>query len=183
VQNKAQLAYDSVAAWLDKQPGAETPGKIQRNRDLQAQLVLQDKAASWLRDRRHDAGALTFQTTELQPVMSEEGIVTDLRSKQHNRATLLIEDFMIAANQTTATFLEKRGLPSIRRVVKIPERWDRIRALAATLGANLSEEPDARSLEAFLQKRPRSNPLHFPEVSRPGIKRPGRAEYMLNMRG
>src|SRR5262252_5422023 len=183
VQNKAQLAYNSVAAWLDKETGAETPEKIQRNRNLQAQLVLQDKAASWLRDRRHDAGALTFHTTELQPVMNEEGIVTDLQSKQHNRATLLIEDFMIAANQTTATFLEKRGLPSIRRVVKIPERWDRIRALAAALGGNLSEEPDARSLEAFLLQQQKSNPTHFPELSLSVIKLLGRGEYMVKMPG
>ncbi len=147
VQNKAQLAYNSVAAWLDKEPGAAMPEKIQRNGDLQSQLVLQDKAASWLRARRHQAGALTFHTTELQPIMTPEGVVTDLQSKQHNRATLLIEDFMISANQTTAAFLEQRGLPSIRRVVKIPERWDRIRALADTLGAT------------FL-------PIRMPEVSR-----------------
>src|SRR5215468_3516366 len=86
VQNKAQLAYNSVAAWLDKEAGAETPEKIQRNRDLQAQLTLQDKAASWLRDRRHEAGALTFHTAELQPILNEEGLVTDLQSKQRNRA-------------------------------------------------------------------------------------------------
>jgi exoribonuclease-2 len=183
VQNKAQLAYNSVAAWLDKETGAETPEKIQRNRKLQAQLVLQDKAASWLRERRHESGALTFHTTELQPVLNEEGVVTDLQSKQRNRATLLIEDFMIAANQTTAAFLEKRGLPSIRRVVKIPERWDRIRALAATLGGNLSEEPDARSLESFLQQQQRSNPLHFPELSLSVIKLLGRGEYMVKMPG
>ena len=78
VQNKAQLAYNSVAAWLDKEPGAQTPDKIQRNRDLQSQLALQDKAASWLRARRHQAGALTFHTTELQPIMTAEGVVTDL---------------------------------------------------------------------------------------------------------
>src|SRR5262249_17289598 len=144
VQNKAQLAYNSVAAWLDNEPGAVTPQKIQQNPDLQQQLRLQDKAARFLRDRRHECGALTFQTTELQPIRSPEGIVVDLQSKQHNRATLLIEDFMIAANQTTAGFLEQHSFPSIRRVVKIPERWDRIRALAASLGADLSEEPDAR---------------------------------------
>jgi exoribonuclease-2 len=183
VQNKAQLAYNSVAAWLDQETGAQPPEKIQRNRDLQNQLRLQDKAAQSLRERRHEAGALTFHTLELQPIMSSEGIVTDLQSKQHNRATLLIEDFMIAANQTTATFLEKKGLPSVRRVVKIPERWDRIRALAAALGENLSADPDARSLEGFLQKQQKSNPAHFPELSLSVIKLLGRGEYMVKMPG
>jgi exoribonuclease-2 len=183
VQNRAQLAYNSVAAWLDNEPGAETPPKIQRNPDLQNQLRLQDKAAQFLRDRRHEAGALTFHTTELKPIMSPEGVVVDLQTKQHNRASLLIEDFMIAANQTTATFLEQRGFPSIRRVVKIPERWDRIRALAAVLGGNLSEQPDARSLEDFLQLQQRTNPLRFPELSLSVIKLLGRGEYMVKMPG
>lgn len=183
VQNKAQLAYNSVAAWLDQQPDGKTPEKVERNRDLQKQLRLQDQAAACLRQRRHEAGALTFQTMELQPIMSPDGMVVDLASKQHNRATLLIEDFMIAANQTTASFLEQRGLPSIRRVVKIPERWDRIRALAAALGGNLSPEPDARSLEEFLQQQQRSNPSHFPELSLSIIKLLGRGEYMVKMPG
>ena len=183
VKNKAQLAYNSVAAWLDEEPGAGTPEKLSRNRELQKQLRLQDTAAQWLRTKRHEAGALTFHTLELQPVMSPEGAVVDLQSKQHNRASLLIEDFMIAANQTTATFLEGRGLPSVRRVVKIPERWDRIRALAAALGGNLSPDPDARSLEDFLQQQERSNPARFPELSLSIIKLLGRGEYMVKMPG
>jgi VacB/RNase II family 3'-5' exoribonuclease len=183
VQNKAQLAYNSVAAWLDGQAGADPPEKIRRNPNLQAQLKLQDKAAELLRQCRHDAGALTFHTTELQPIMSPDGMVVDLQSKQHNRATLLIEDFMIAANQTTATFLDARGFPSIRRVVRIPDRWDRIRAIAATLGGNLSPEPDARSLESFLQQQQRSNPADFPELSLAVIKLLGRGEYMVKTPG
>jgi exoribonuclease-2 len=183
VHNKAQLAYNSVAAWLDQESGAVTPEKIKKNQDLQEQLRLQDKAAQALRERRHEAGALTFHTTELQPVLSDDGTVVDLRSKQHNRATRLIEDFMIAANQTTATFLEKTGFPSIRRVVRIPERWDRIRALAAALGGNLSPEPDAQSLESFLQQQQRTNPSHFPELSLSVIKLLGRGEYVVKAPG
>jgi exoribonuclease-2 len=183
VLNKAQLAYNSVAAWLDQEPGAQTPEKIRRDRNLQEQLRLQDKAAQALRERRHEAGALTFQTLELHPVLSEEGIVVDLQAKQHNRASLLIEDFMIAANQTTAAFLEGRGLPSIRRVVKIPERWDRIRTLAGALGGNLSPEPDARSLESFLQQQQRANPSRFPELSLSVIKLLGRGEYVVKTPG
>ena len=53
---------------------------------------------------------------------------------QANRARDLIEDFMIAANTATAEFLAARRSPSIRRVVRTPERWPRIVALAAGLG-------------------------------------------------
>jgi len=58
--------------------------------------------------RRHDAGALSFQTVELHPVMSTEGSVLDLATRQQNRASYIIEDFMIASNQATAGFLDER---------------------------------------------------------------------------
>lgn len=183
VRNRAKLAYNSVAAWLEEDPEAKAPEIILSNPELQAQLRLQDEAARLLRDRRHEAGALSFRTLELQPIVSSEGIVVDLQSKQHNRATLLIEDFMIAANQTTAGFLQNRGLPSIRRVVRDPERWDRIRALASSLGGSLSPEPDARSLEAFLQQQQRANPTGFPDLSLSIIKLLGRGEYIVKAPG
>ena len=44
---------------------------------------------------------------------------------------------MVAANGATARFLESKGFPSMRRVLRTPERWDRIVALAAELGEQL----------------------------------------------
>ena len=73
--------------------------------------------------------------------------VSDLRLEQKNRAKELIEDFMIAANVTTARFLDSKGFPSLRRVLRSPERWSRIVELAADLGAQLPAQPDARALE------------------------------------
>jgi exoribonuclease-2 len=183
VENKAQLTYNAVAAWLDEEPGAKTPQKILGNADLQNQLKMQDAAAEILREKRHEAGALTFHTAELQPVLTPEGVVVDLQERLHNRASRLIEDFMIAANQATAGFLDQRGLPGIRRVVKNPERWDRIRTLAASLGGNLPPEPDAKSLEGFLQQQQRTNPSHFPELSLSIIKLLGRGEYVVKTPG
>ena len=58
----------------------------------------------------------------------------DVRPQAPNRAKELIENLMIAANGVTARFLDARGFPSLRRVVKSPERWDRIRALAEQTG-------------------------------------------------
>ena len=90
---------------------------------------------------------------------------------------------MIAANQATATFLDQRGLPSIRRVLRNPERWDRIVSLAASLGTHLAAEPDVRSLEAFLKQQQRTNPAHFADLSLAVIKLLGRGEYVLKSPG
>jgi VacB/RNase II family 3'-5' exoribonuclease len=190
VQNKAQLTYNAVADWLEgtapnsqTEAGSRTLTKIQASEDLQAQLRLQDKAAGILRERRHEAGALTFYSSELKPVMSPEGTVIELQAQHRNRASLLIEDLMVAANQATAMFLDAKGLPSVRRVVRTPARWDRIVGLAASMGSRLPADPDAASLEGFLQQQHKANPDHFADLSLAVIKLLGRGEYVLKAPG
>ena len=174
VQNHAQLTYNAVAAWLEgKQDSSKDRSditarvleKIVHNDELADQLNLQNEAAERLRERRHQAGALSLETTELQPILSREGHVIDLDIRRPNRASLLIEDLMVAANQVTALLLEEKNVPSIRRVVKDPERWDRIVTLASTLRGNLPSEPNAKSLEDFLKQQRRVNPDHFHDLS------------------
>ena len=133
VRNQAQLAYDSVGAWLeDKGPA---PAKVAASTALQAQLKLQNEAAQALRKQRYQNGALNIDTAEVRPVVLNQQVV-DVVNQQRNHATDLIEDFMIAANGVVARMLEK--VSSLRRIVKTPERWDRIVQLAATAQRNTS---------------------------------------------
>ena len=189
VQNHAQLTYNGVAAWLEgeqdsgKSSSQRVLEKIVHDAELVEQLKWQNEVAELLRQKRHEAGALSLETTELQPILSPEGHVVDLDARGPNRASLMIEDLMVAANQATASFLEQKNIPSIRRVVKDPERWDRIVILANSLGGHLSSEPDAKSLEGFLQQQRRMNPDHFRDLSLSIIKLLGRGEYVLQSPG
>jgi exoribonuclease-2 len=90
---------------------------------------------------------------------------------------------MIAANGVTATYLEAKGFPSLRRVLRSPERWDRIALLAARFGDRLPAEPDAVSLEAFLVRRRQADPEQFPDMSLAVVKLIGRGEYALDLPG
>jgi exoribonuclease-2 len=175
VENKAQLTYDGVADWLD---GTSSVPNIEQSRELQDQLRLQDRVAQSLRKARHEAGALTFQKSEMNPVVSSEGVVLDLEMRRQNRASLLIEDLMIASNQAVAKFLDDNDFPSLRRVVKTPERWDRIASLAASSGYRLPDEPDVKGLEQFLDLQRQTNPDHFADLSLAVVKLLGRGEYM-----
>ena len=60
-----------------------------------------------------------------------------------NRAKRIIEDFMIAANGVTSRYLASRNRTSIRRIVRVPKRWDRIVSIADEHGTALPEKPDA----------------------------------------
>ena len=176
VRNRAQLTYNAVGPWLEG--SAAPPPKVAASGDLQAQLKLQDEAAGWLREARHRLGALTFDRIEAQPVIAD-GQVRDVVARQSNRAAELIEDFMIAANETIAQTLRQANVSSIRRVVKAPERWPRIVELARQYGDQLPPEPDAAALNGFLTRRRQSDPLHFSDVSLSVLKLMGPGEYVL----
>jgi VacB/RNase II family 3'-5' exoribonuclease len=180
VHNKAQLAYNAVGAWLEGRGPA--PAKVAASPELQAQLKLQDEIAQTLKKARFEHGALTIENTETRPVMSQNQIV-DIVRQEKNRATELIEDFMIAANQAVALTLEKRGISSIRRIVKTPERWERIVALAAQYGTKLPAQPDSKSLNDFLIQRKAADPDHFADISLAVVKLMGPGEYVLQRPG
>ncbi len=180
VCNKAKLAYNSVAAWLDGK--GEMPPLIARIKGLEETIRLQDKVADQMRGRRHELGALDLETIETKAIFAG-GKVVDLREDVRNNARMLIEDFMIGANGVTARFLEKHHASSLRRVVRSPERWDRIEKIASGLGDKLPPGPDAGALEAFLLRRKKVDPLRFPDLSLAVVKAMGAGEYVLERPG
>lgn len=180
VRNRAQLAYNAVGAWLEGRGPA--PAKVAASTDLQEQLHLQNDIAQALRAARFRHGALNIETIEVSPVLLNEHVV-DLQKQEKNHATELIEDFMIAANQAVAMTLESKKISSIRRVVKTPERWDRMVELARQHGGNLPAQPDSKALNDFLQKRKAADPDHFADVSLTVIKLMGPGEYVLERPG
>ncbi len=178
VRNKAQLQYNSLGAWLEG--SAPAPPKVSASSDLQAQLKLQDEVAQKLKDQRFEHGALTLQSDELTALMVN-GQVVDVVPQQKNRATELIEDFMIAANGVVARLLA--NVSSIRRIVRTPKRWDRIVALAAAKGEKLPAQPDSKALNDLLLRRKAADPDHFAELSLTVIKLIGPGEYVLERAG
>ncbi len=180
VFNHAQLAYDAVAAWLED--GAPPPPALRAVKGLEEQLRLQDKTAQCMRAVRVERGALRLETLEAKAVFDGDTLAA-LRPNLKNRARELIEDFMIGANGATALYLEEKKLPALRRVLRSPERWERIVALAADLGEHLPEQPDPRALGEFLARRKAADPLRFPDVSLSVVKLLGSGEYAVQFPG
>ena len=179
VHNRAKLTYDAVGAWLEDR-GPEPPA-IARSPELREQVRMQDEAAGRLRLARKRAGALDFESVEASPVVVN-GKVIDLQVARRTRARDLIEDFMVAANRSVATYLLEHGSASLRRVVREPKRWDRIVALAAEVGDTLPETPDSISLSEFLARRRAADPDHFADLSLSVVKLLGPGVYVLERR-
>jgi ribonuclease R len=175
VRNRAKLAYNSVAAWLEA--GGAMPEAVAGVAGLADNLRLQDQAAQRLKNFRHLQGALNLDTIEAKPVFSGTEI-SDLEVEKRNRAKDIIEDFMIGANGAVARYLASKKFPSIRRVVRVPKRWDRIVAIAKEHGYTLPDIPDSKALDQFLVKQRAADPDRFPDLSLAVIKLLGSGEYV-----
>ena len=175
VRNRAQLTYSAVGSWLEGT--AAMPPKVAASAPLAAQLQLQNEVAHLLRGARDRLGALTFDRAELQSVV-DNGKVRSVEGRRANTASRLIEDFMIGANEVMAQTLRAAGVASIRRIVKVPERWPRMVELAEHCGDHLPAEADPAALNAFLLRRKQADPVHFADVSLSVLKLMGPGEYV-----
>jgi exoribonuclease-2 len=180
VSNKAKLSYNSVAQWLEENgpmaQGIETVDNLEEN------LKLQENASQKLKALRYVHGALNFETIEARPVFAGDEL-RDLEAEEKNRAKGIIEDFMIAVNGVTARYLEAKGFPSLRRIVRAPKRWDRIIEIASERDFALPHKPDSKALEQFLKSAKASDPLRFPDLSLSVIKLLGAGEYVVEFQG
>jgi exoribonuclease II len=180
VKNHAKLAYDSVGAWLAG--GGPLPDAAARVPGMDRQLSIQDGAAQSLDRVRRAHGALDLETIDVRHVFDGD-VLREVRPEVRNRARALIENLMIAANGVTARFLDARGFPSLRRVVRSPERWGRIRTLAAQTGDALPAEPDSQALADFLVRRRQAAPDAFVDLSHTIIRLLGSGEYVVDPPG
>ena len=180
VRNRAKLAYRSLGAWLAGE--SSIPDQIPKVPGLATNLRLQDGVAQRLVGLRQTRGALSLETIEPRAIFKGDSIA-GLEPDWKNRATQLIEEFMVAANGASATYLASRKFPSIRRVLRSPERWERIVALAGGFNERLPEKPDVVALEAFLERRRKAAPDQFPDLSLAVVKLIGRGEYDLDLPG
>ncbi len=176
VRNKAKLAYDAISDWIDgKMPPPEALGKV---KGMAEQLQIQDKTAQIIRKRRRAQGSLELEIFEPKAIFDGERVV-GIAQQVQNRGRQLIEEFMIATNESTAKFLAAQGHSSFRRVVRSPEKWMRIVEEAKKYGESLPAQPNSKALSLFLAKQHKLDPLRFPDLSLVIVKLMGSGEYVV----
>jgi exoribonuclease-2 len=180
VRNRAKLQYESLGAWLEG--NGPIPMEIKKVEGLAESIRLQDRIAQKMKELRYEHGALDFDTIETRPVF-EGNTLSEMKVENKNRAKNLIEDFMIAANGATARYLATHHFPSLRRVVRTPKRWDRIRELASEYGYSLPEKADSKSLSAYLKYIRQNYSQHFTDMSLSVLKLLGAGEYVVETPG
>ena len=175
VKSQAKLDYSSVGAWLDGKAEA-SPGMKAGEGHLD-NLKLQAEASAWLEKGQAQKGALEFDTAETR-ILVEKGNPVGTEISEKNKATEMVENFMVNSNTIMSKFLASKGMGTMERVVAPPEKWDRIADLAKKYNSQLPAEPSAKALADFLKgQKEKLSETDYQELSISCIKLIGRGEY------
>ena len=124
---------------------------------LVSMFVRMEKLAGILRRKRMKRGSIDFDFPETKVILDEQGNPSDIRPYDRNVATKIIEDFMLAANETVASDFYWRELPFVYRTHENPdtEKIQKLSTFINNFGYTLhigADEVHPKELQKLLQK-------------------------------
>jgi ribonuclease R len=134
IRSAQRMTYTDVNAILeDDKTLRHKYGALSENFDLMYEL------AQILNRKRVKRGSIDFDLPEPVIEFDEHGLMKSVEASERNWAHRLIEEFMLAANETVASHLEQRGVPSLYRIHEKPDakRIYEFETLAASFGYSL----------------------------------------------
>lgn len=124
-----RMSYTQVKAILEDETLVEKEADYQKYAYLVPMFQRMEALAAILREKRRKRGSIDFDFPECKIYLDKEGHPTDIKPYERNVATRIIEDFMLAANETVAQHFYWQELPFVYRVHGVPDA-DRIQQLA-----------------------------------------------------
>ncbi|MEE1238022.1 MAG: ribonuclease R [Turicibacter sp.] len=122
----------------------ENPELCERYEALVPTFKLMYELSKILREKRHDRGSIDFDLEESKIIVDEYGFPIDVVLREREIAERIIEDFMLAANETVAEHFHWMDVPFIYRVHEHPkpEKLERFYKLARALGYEIKGTKD-----------------------------------------
>jgi ribonuclease R len=138
IRSAARMTYTAVHAILEGEEEART-----RYAALVPEFERMQRLAALMNKRREERGSIDFDLPEPVIEFDEQGQMRGVTRAERTWANRLIEEFMLAANECVATWLEDLGVPSIYRIHEKPEprRVVQFEELAASFGYSLGLGP------------------------------------------
>ncbi|MBN9655953.1 ribonuclease R [Halobacillus sp. GSS1] len=117
IKTNERMTYKDVNSILQD----EDPELMKKYEELVPMFKDMEKLASILRGKRMGRGAIDFDFKEAGVVVDEEGKAVDVRLRERSVAERLIEEFMLAANETVAEHFHWMDVPFIHRIHQDPD--------------------------------------------------------------
>ena len=174
-RSKARLVYDDVNALFDGDAHQkELMGELEET------LIQMRALARRIRARRAEAGAIDFDTEEPKFVLDAQGEPAEIIKRERGEAELMIEDFMLTANECVARFAKAHGVPLLYRVHEKPdpEKLDILKGFLDSIGVDtrgIRHRAQPGDIRAVLE-RTRETP-EFSVVSTLALRSMQKARY------
>ena len=152
IKSKEKMTYTDVFAIFN-----DDKATCERYKDLVADFKSMQKLHRILSKARKKRGALDFDLPECEFVMDNTGHVLDVKLHERNEAHMMIESFMLIANETVAKACNQEKLPFLYRVHEQPdgEKMFNFFQFAGQFGLKVANNPDKvtpKELQHLLQR-------------------------------
>jgi ribonuclease R len=152
IKTKERMTYKNVRKILDE----EEPELLERYKDLVDTFKLMKELAMKLRSHRMKRGAVDFDFDEAKVIVDEEGKAIDIIKRERTVAEQIIEEFMLAANETVAEHFHWLKVPFIYRIHEDPdqEKLQNFMSFAANFGYQIKGRGNSihpRALQTLLE--------------------------------
>ncbi len=154
IKSRRRLTYRYVYSLLTDKLAA----RAEKDKELLKMLRLMLRLSKILRKRREREGCIDFDFPEAVIKLDEKGIVKSIERYEINDANRLIEDLMLAANETVARTFYEKGLPFLYRCHGAPDedRAEELRSLVTGLGISVRRTKnglkDPKAMQRLLKK-------------------------------
>ena len=116
-----RMSYNQVKAMLEDGTLVERDQAYRQYAELYPMFLLMRELSALLRQKRRKRGSIDFDFPECKIVLDRDGHPVDIKPYERNVATDIIEDFMLAANETVAQHFYWMELPFVYRVHDVPD--------------------------------------------------------------
>ena len=124
-----RMSYTAVKNILQDESIVEREEAYREYADLVPMFCQMERLAALLREKRRKRGSIDFDFPECKIILNKEGQPLEIKPYERNVATRIIEDFMLAANETVAQHFYWQELPFVYRVHGVPDA-ERIQKLS-----------------------------------------------------
>ena len=182
IRTARRMTYTAVNAIIEK----HDEGVMKEYEELTPMFLMMGELALILKNKRRKRGSIDFDLPETKIVLDDNGIPTDIMPYERNSATRLIEEFMLAANETVAGHFHNMGLPFVYRIHEEPdpEKIRKLEVFIRNFGYGIkvrNDEVHPRELQQLL-KRIEDTPQEA-LISRLTLRAMQRAKYSTECTG
>ncbi len=121
IQVDKRMSYTAVQAILEDPAIVEKEADYAQYAEFVPMFLQMEELSDILREKRKKRGAVDFDFPECKIVLDREGTPIEIKPYERNRAHMIIEDFMLAANETVAEHFFWQELPFVYRTHDVPD--------------------------------------------------------------